>query len=102
MEVSQEDMAKYQLLLKKEIEFKEGNRRRASKYYQKTYKIKDSNTEEEKERIKKNKERRSLMDKEKYANNKEFYKAKQREYRDNKIRRQLDEIINNNNIISPL
>ena len=31
MEVSQEDMAKYQLLLKKEIEFKEGNRRRASK-----------------------------------------------------------------------
>ena len=102
MEVSQEDMAKYQQLLQQEIEFKEGNRRRATKYYNKHYKINDNNTEQEKEKIKKNKQRRSLIDKEKYANNKDFYKAKQRQYRDNKIKRQLDEIINNDDIINTI
>jgi len=98
MELSQEDMAKYQLLLQEEINFKEGNRRRATKYYNKHYKISEHNTEEEKEIIRKNKERRRIIDKEKYASNKDFYKAKQKQYRENKIKRELDQIINKDDI----
>ena len=84
---STEDVEKFNMLLKKEQEFKESSRKRATKYYHKHFKLNDNMGEEEKEIVKKNIAEKKKKLSEDYFNNKEFYVARQKRYRQNKLER---------------
>jgi len=93
-EVSLERMALIQSIIKKEEHYREGNRRRANKYYHKHFKINENMNEEEIKNVKKNIEEKRKKEQDKYMNNREFYIKRQQQYRKNKeerLRREAEE-----------
>ena len=87
MNFSTEEVEKFNMLLKKEQEFKEASRKRATKYYHKHFKLNDNMAEEEIEIVKKNIEKRQKKLSADYFNNKDIYIARQKRYRQNKLER---------------
>lgn len=59
-------------------------RNNANKWYNKKYVIKDDMTEEQKQEVRDNIEKRKLREKEKYNKNKEYYAQKAKQYRERK------------------
>lgn len=83
--LSVEEINKFNTLLKKEEEFKQANRRRATKYYHKHFKLNDNMSEEERQIVSENIKERQKKFSDKYLNNRQFYIARQKQYRKNKL-----------------
>ena len=96
--ISTERMARIQALIQKEEKYREGNRRRANKYYHKHFKIHENMEEEEVEIVKKNIKEKKEKEHNKYMNNKEFYINRQKQYRINKLERLKRESDQNNQV----
>ena len=96
--ISTERMAQIQALIQKEEKYREGNRRRANKYYHKHFKINENMEEEEVEIVTKNIKEKKQKEHDKYMNNKEFYINRQKQYRINKLERLKRESEQNNQV----
>jgi hypothetical protein len=59
-------------------------RNNANKWYKKKYVITDDMTDEQKQEVRDNIEKRKIKEKEKYEKNKEYYAQKSKQYRERK------------------